>query len=67
VVIGGAIAALTLTAVVHALTGEPVPYVPALGGVAVLGGTALLALTTTILPVRRLLRTPAMANLGPKE
>jgi len=67
VVLGGAIAALTLTAVVHALTGDLVPYVPPRGGLVVLGGTALLALTTTVLPVRRLLRASAMAHLGPKE
>ncbi|UQU66560.1 FtsX-like permease family protein [Couchioplanes caeruleus] len=66
-VIGGGIAATTLIAVVNALTGDPVPYVPALGWVAVLGGTALLALVTTVLPVGRLLRVPPVESIGTKE
>jgi putative ABC transport system permease protein len=57
-VIGGAIAAMTLTAAVNTLTGHPAPYVPPLGWVAVIGGTTLLALTTTVLPIGRLLRVP---------
>lgn len=64
---GGAIAAATLTAVVHSLTGAAIPYVPPLGWVAVLGGTTLLALFTTVLPVRRLLRTPPLEHMGTKE
>jgi hypothetical protein len=35
-VIGASIAAITLTLVVNALTGDPVPYVPTLGWIAVL-------------------------------
>ncbi|MEV4702389.1 FtsX-like permease family protein [Actinoplanes sp. NPDC049316] len=66
-VIGGGIAATTLVAVVNALTGDPVPYVPALGWVAVIGGTALLALVTTVLPIGRLLRVPAVESIGTKE
>ncbi|GAA4594796.1 putative ABC transport system permease protein [Actinoplanes octamycinicus] len=66
-VIGGTIAALTLVAVVHALTGDLVPYVPPLGLAVVVGGTALLALTTTILPIGYLLRTPPLEHLGVKE
>jgi putative ABC transport system permease protein len=54
--IGTAIAGLTLSSVVDALTDSPVPYVPALGYVVVLGGATVLALTTTVLPVARLLR-----------
>ena len=65
--VGGAIAALTLTAVVYALTGRPVPYVPPLGALAVLGGTTVLALVTTILPVARLLRVPPVRNAGIRE
>ena len=53
--IGATIAALTLGAIVNALTGSPIPYVPPLGGVAVLGGTTLLALATTVCPSGRLL------------
>ena len=65
--VGGVIAALTLTAVVNALTGRPVPYVPPAGGLVVLGGTTLLALVTTILPVARLLRVPPVRNAGTRE
>ncbi|MFG2683475.1 FtsX-like permease family protein [Streptomyces sp. NPDC048392] len=65
--IGGVIAATTLSAVVNALTGDPVPYVPPLGWVAVLGGTALLALTTTVLPIGRLLLIPPVESIGIKE
>ena len=67
IVIGGGIAATTLITVVNTLTGDPVPYVPALGWVAVLGGTTLLALTTTVLPIGRLLRVPPVENIGIKE
>jgi putative ABC transport system permease protein len=66
VAIGGTIAAVTLTAVVNALTGSPIPYVPPLGLAAVLGGTTLLALTTTVLPIGRLLRTAPVENIGPR-
>jgi putative ABC transport system permease protein len=66
-VIGGAIAAMTLTAAVNTLTGHPVPYVPPLGWLAVIGGTTLLALITTVLPIGRLLRIPPVENIGVKE
>ena len=65
--VGGTIAALTLAAVVNALTGRPVPYVPPAGGLVVLGGTVVLALVTTILPVARLLRVPPVRNAGTRE
>ena len=65
--IGAAIAAVTLAAVVNAVTGQPVPYVPPLGWAAVLGGTVLLALFTTVLPVGRLLRVPPVESIGIKE
>ncbi|MEV6348084.1 FtsX-like permease family protein [Actinoplanes sp. NPDC051851] len=67
VVLGGSIAALTLSSVVRALTGNPVPYVPVLGGAAVLGGVTVLALATTVLPVARLLRVPPVEQIGVKE
>ncbi|TNH29684.1 FtsX-like permease family protein [Micromonospora orduensis] len=67
VLIGATIAALTLGAIVNAVTGSPIPYVPPLGGVAVLGGATLLALATTVLPVRRLLRVPPIDNIGTRE
>ncbi|MFI5952998.1 FtsX-like permease family protein [Cryptosporangium sp. NPDC051539] len=66
-VIGGTIAAGTLVAVVNALTGSPVPYVPPLGGAAVVAGAAVLALATTVLPIGRLLRTSPVEHLGVKE
>lgn len=65
--IGGTIAAVTLSAVVHALTGNPIPYVPPLGWVAVIGGATLLALTTTVLPIGRLLRVAPIEQIALKE
>jgi putative ABC transport system permease protein len=65
--LGGTIAALTLSSVVRALTGSYVPYVPPLGLVAVLGGTTVLALATTILPIARLVRVPPIEHIGIKE
>ncbi|HEX5198951.1 MAG TPA: FtsX-like permease family protein [Actinoplanes sp.] len=67
VLIGGAVAALTLGSIVRALTGSPILYVPALGWVTVVGGTTALALVATIWPVRQLLRTPPLEHLGVKE
>jgi putative ABC transport system permease protein len=67
VLLGGAIAALTLSSAVRALTGSLVPYVPPLGLVAVLGGTAVLAMATTILPVARLVRVPPLEHIGIRE
>ncbi|MFG1921868.1 ABC transporter permease [Cryptosporangium sp. NPDC048952] len=66
-VIGGVIAAWTLASVVRALTGSPVPYVPPLGLVVVVGGATLLALATTVLPIGRLLRTPPVEHIGIRE
>ncbi|MGC4811158.1 FtsX-like permease family protein [Micromonospora sp. DT228] len=67
VLIGATIAALTLSAIVNGLTGSPIPYVPPLGWVVVLGGTTLLALATTVWPVQRLLSAPPIDNIGVKE
>jgi putative ABC transport system permease protein len=67
VLIGAAIAGATLASIVLALTGSPIPYIPPLGWVAVLGGVTALALVTTVWPVRRLLRTPAIDNIGIRE
>ncbi|MEU8166731.1 ABC transporter permease [Micromonospora sp. NPDC049004] len=67
VLIGATIAALTLGALVNALTGSPIPYVPPLGGAAVLGGATVLALATTVWPVRRLLRVPPIDDIGTRE
>lgn len=65
--LGAAVALVTLTMVVNAVTGEPVPYVPPLGWATVVGGTALLALLTTVLPIGRLLRVPPIEHIGVKE
>ncbi|MEU5909054.1 FtsX-like permease family protein [Micromonospora sp. NPDC047527] len=67
VLIGATIAALSLSAIVNGLTGSPIPYVPPLGAVAVLGGTTLLALATTVWPVRTLLSASPIDNIGVKE
>ncbi|GIJ61166.1 FtsX-like permease family protein [Virgisporangium aurantiacum] len=67
VLTGATIALVTLALVVRSVTGEPVPYVPPLGWVAVIGGTALLALLTTVLPIGRLLRVPPIEHMGVKE
>jgi len=66
-VLGGAVAAWTLVSVMNGLTGNPVAVVPPLGALAVVGGAAVLALTTTILPIGRLLRTPPVEHIGVKE
>lgn len=66
-VIGGAIAAVTLTSVVNAVAGQRVPYVPAAGWAVVVGGTVALALVATVLPVGRLLRTPPVEGIGLRE
>jgi putative ABC transport system permease protein len=67
VLIGASIATLTLGFIMKALTGSAIPYIPAAGAVTVLGGATLLALATTIWPVRRLLRTPPTDNIGIRE
>ncbi len=67
VVLGGAIAVLTLSSVVRAVTGSLVPYVPPVGAAIVLGGTTVLALATTVLPIARLLRVPPVEHIGIKE
>ncbi|KOV27645.1 permease [Streptomyces sp. XY152] len=65
--IGGAIAAVALTAIVNAVAGQRVPHVPAAGWAAVVGGTVILALVATVLPVGRLLRTPPVEGIGIRE
>ncbi len=65
--IGGAIAAITLVSVVRMMTGQLIPYVPPLGWVSIIGGTTLLALVTTIAPISALLRTPPVNSIGVKE
>lgn len=67
VLMGASIALATLAMVVNSVTGAPVPYVPPLGWVAVIGGTALLALVTTVLPIGRLLRVAPIEHMGVRE
>jgi putative ABC transport system permease protein len=66
-VLGGAIAAGTLVPMVRGTTGASVPYVPAAGWVAVLGGTVLLGIAGTALPLRRILRTRPADAVGVRE
>ncbi len=65
--IGAGIAAVTLTSVVRAVTGAGVPHVPAAGWAVLLGGTAVLALLATVLPVGRILRTAPVEGIGVRE
>lgn len=66
-VIGGGLAAGALVAMVHALSGDLVPHIAPTSLLTVLGGITLLALTTTILPIGRLLRIPPVQSIGVKE
>ena len=53
--------------IVHAVSGQRVPHVPAAGSAAIVGGTVALALVATMLPVGRLLRTPPVEGIGIRE
>jgi putative ABC transport system permease protein len=66
-VLGGAVAAGTLVPMVRGTTGTSVPYVPPAGWVAVLGGTVLLGVVGTTLPLRRILRTRPADAAGIRE
>jgi putative ABC transport system permease protein len=66
-IVGGAIAALTLVPMVKGTTGNPAPYIPAGGWLAVIGGTILLGMAGTLLPVLRELRTPPIEAIGLHE
>ncbi|MFJ5208910.1 FtsX-like permease family protein [Streptomyces nigra] len=65
--IGGAIAAVTLSSVVNAVTGERVPYVPLLGWVTIVAGTVTLALVAVLLPIGRVLRVSPVRGIGLRE
>jgi putative ABC transport system permease protein len=56
-VIGGGIAALTLVPMVQGTTGSATLYIPAGGWVAVVGGTILVSVAGTLLPILGMLRT----------
>src|SRR3954454_5339288 len=64
---GLAIPAVALLPLSHALTGSLRPYVPAAPLVAILGGSALLALIALALPTRRALRSRPVAAIGVGE
>ena len=66
-VVGGAIAALTLIPMVKGTTGSAAPYIPAGGWLAVIGGTIVLGMTGTILPIMSGLRTPPIEAIGTHE
>jgi putative ABC transport system permease protein len=66
-VLGGAIAAATLLPIVNGTTGTAAPYIPLAGWLAVIGGTVLLAVVATILPVRRVLRMQPVEAIGIRE
>ncbi|MEZ7003608.1 FtsX-like permease family protein [Streptomyces sp. AD55] len=65
--IGVAVSAVTLSSIVNAVAGQPVPYVPPLGVAVILVGTVVLALVSTSVPVGRLLRTPPVEGMGLRE
>lgn len=65
--IGATITAVTLSSVVHAVAGQRIPYVPALGWVTIVAGTTALALLATVLPVGRLLRIRPVEGIGLRE
>jgi putative ABC transport system permease protein len=56
--VGGGIAALTLVPMVKGTTGSATPYIPTGGWVAVIGGTILLGMAGTLLPILRMLQIP---------
>jgi putative ABC transport system permease protein len=64
--VGLAIAATALLPLSHALNGG-LPYIPARPFVAIVGGTALLALLALALPTRRMLRTRPVEAIGVGE
>jgi putative ABC transport system permease protein len=66
-VVGGMIAAATLVPMLNGTTGSPTPYIPAMGWVAVIGGTILLGLIGTILPIRAVLRIHPVEAVGVPE
>lgn len=65
--VGGAIAALTLISMVKGATGSATPYIPAGGWLAVIGGTILLSMTGTLLPILGILRTHPIEAIGTHE
>jgi putative ABC transport system permease protein len=52
---------------VRGTTGNPTPYIPAGGWLTVIGGTILLGMTGTLLPILRTLRIPPIEAIGLHE
>jgi len=65
--VGGAVAAITLVPMVKGTTGTATPYIPAGGWLAVIGGTILLGIAGTLLPILRVLQTPPIEAVGLHE
>jgi len=65
--VGGAIAALTLIPMVKGTTGTATPYIPAGGWLALIGGTILLGMAGTLLPILRELQTRPIEAIGLHE
>jgi putative ABC transport system permease protein len=65
--LGLAITAVALLPLSHALTGSLRPYVPLGQLVAILGGSALLAIVALALPTRRALRSRPVEAIGVGE
>lgn len=65
--LGGSIAAISLSSIVHAVAGQRIPYVPVAGYATILGGTVSLALVATILPVRRVMAVAPVQGMGVRE
>jgi putative ABC transport system permease protein len=66
-IVGGAIAALTLLPMVRGIIGTATPYIPTGGWLAVIGGTILLGIAGTLLPILSLLRITPIEAIGPRE
>jgi putative ABC transport system permease protein len=66
-VVGGALAAATLMPLVRATTGTSTPYIPLTGWVGLIGGSVVLGLLATLLPVHRLLRVNPVEAIGLRE
>jgi putative ABC transport system permease protein len=66
-VVGGTIAAVTLVPMVKGTTGSATPYIPPGGWIAVIGGTILLGMAGTLLPMVRLLAIPPIEAIGTQE
>jgi putative ABC transport system permease protein len=66
-VLGTLLAAPPLALVALALTGGPMPTVPVLGWLAIVGTTGLLAVAGALLPSRLMLRARPVDAIGTKE